>query len=86
MRLCYTENDTVVLDPNVQVQATMREVFRRFERVTIKMLNLLNYNLLLTSTLVISQTLSGQSPRHGAMHSMFSGRFVRSNQLSQSCS
>ena len=31
MGLCYTENDTVVLDPNVQVQATIREVFRRFE-------------------------------------------------------
>jgi hypothetical protein len=31
MGLCYTESDTVVLDPNVQVQATIREVFHRFE-------------------------------------------------------
>jgi hypothetical protein len=31
MGLCYTESDTVVLDPDVQVQATIREVFHRFE-------------------------------------------------------
>src|SRR2546421_8012349 len=31
MGLCYTESDTVVLDPNVQVQATIGEVFHRFE-------------------------------------------------------
>jgi len=31
MGLCYTESDTIVLDPNVQVQATIREVFHRFE-------------------------------------------------------
>src|SRR5579859_3297848 len=31
MGLCYTESDTVVLDPNLQVQATIREVFHRFE-------------------------------------------------------
>src|SRR5437763_2529983 len=30
--LCYTESDTVVLDPNVQVQATIREVFHSFEQ------------------------------------------------------
>ena len=30
MGLSYTESDTVVLDPNVQVQATIREVFERF--------------------------------------------------------
>ena len=29
--LCYTESDTIVLDPNVQVQATIREVFHSFE-------------------------------------------------------
>src|SRR5437763_16705400 len=29
--LTYTESDTVVLDPNVQVQATIREVFHSFE-------------------------------------------------------
>jgi DNA invertase Pin-like site-specific DNA recombinase len=29
--LCYTESDTIVLDPNMQVQATMREVFHSFE-------------------------------------------------------
>jgi DNA invertase Pin-like site-specific DNA recombinase len=29
--LCYTESDTIVLDPNVQVQTTIREVFHRFE-------------------------------------------------------
>ena len=29
--LCYTENNTIVLDPNVQVQATIREVFHSFE-------------------------------------------------------
>lgn len=29
--LSYTESETVVLDPNVQVQATIREVFHRFE-------------------------------------------------------
>ncbi|HEX6477234.1 MAG TPA: recombinase family protein [Ktedonobacteraceae bacterium] len=29
--LCYTESDTIGLDPNVQVQATMREVFHCFE-------------------------------------------------------
>src|SRR5262245_62847673 len=29
--LCYTESDMVVLDPNLQVQATIREVFRSFE-------------------------------------------------------
>src|SRR5262245_33988180 len=28
--LCYTENDTIVLDPNLQVQATIGEVFRSF--------------------------------------------------------
>lgn len=28
--LCYTESDTIVLDPDVQVQATLREVFRSF--------------------------------------------------------
>src|SRR5579859_2724587 len=32
MGLCYTESDTVVLDPNVQVQATIVEVFHRFEQ------------------------------------------------------
>src|SRR2546421_2529563 len=31
MGLCYTESDTIVLDPNVQVQATIREVFHSFE-------------------------------------------------------
>src|SRR5947209_2320674 len=30
--LCYTESDTIVLDPNVQVQATIREVFHSFEQ------------------------------------------------------
>src|SRR5947209_10909893 len=30
--LCYTESDTVVLDPNVQVQATIGEVFHSFEQ------------------------------------------------------
>jgi DNA invertase Pin-like site-specific DNA recombinase len=29
--LCYTESDTIVLDPNVQVQATIQEVFHSFE-------------------------------------------------------
>jgi hypothetical protein len=29
--LCYTETDTIVLDPNMQVQATLREVFASFE-------------------------------------------------------
>jgi DNA invertase Pin-like site-specific DNA recombinase len=29
--LCYTEADAVALDPNVQVQATIREVFRSFQ-------------------------------------------------------
>jgi DNA invertase Pin-like site-specific DNA recombinase len=29
--LCYTESDTIVLDPNVQVQATIGEVFHSFE-------------------------------------------------------
>src|SRR5215471_6205861 len=29
--LCYTEADAIVLDPNVQVQATIREVFHSFE-------------------------------------------------------
>ncbi len=29
--LSYTESDTIVLDPNMQVQATMREVFHSFE-------------------------------------------------------
>jgi DNA invertase Pin-like site-specific DNA recombinase len=29
--LCYTESDTIVLDPNVQVQATIREVIRLFQ-------------------------------------------------------
>jgi DNA invertase Pin-like site-specific DNA recombinase/predicted DNA-binding transcriptional regulator AlpA len=29
--LCYTESDKVVLDPNLQVQASIREVFRTFE-------------------------------------------------------
>jgi DNA invertase Pin-like site-specific DNA recombinase len=29
--LCYTEADAVVLDPNLQVQATIREVFRSFQ-------------------------------------------------------
>src|SRR2546428_9944584 len=29
--LCYTESGTIVLDPNVQVQATIREVFHSFE-------------------------------------------------------
>jgi DNA invertase Pin-like site-specific DNA recombinase len=29
---CYTESDQVVLDPDLQVQATIREVFRRFEQ------------------------------------------------------
>ena len=28
--LCYTESDTIVLDPNAQVQATIREVFHSF--------------------------------------------------------
>lgn len=28
--LCYTESDTIVLDPDVQVQATIQEVFRSF--------------------------------------------------------
>ena len=28
--LCYTERDTVVLDPDLQVQASIREVFRSF--------------------------------------------------------
>ena len=32
MGLCYTESDTVVLDSNMQVQATIREVFHRFEQ------------------------------------------------------
>jgi DNA invertase Pin-like site-specific DNA recombinase/uncharacterized protein YndB with AHSA1/START domain len=31
MGLCYTESDTIVLDPDLQVQATIREVFQRFE-------------------------------------------------------
>ena len=30
--LCYTESDSIVLDPNVQVQATIREVFHSFEQ------------------------------------------------------
>ena len=29
--LSYTESDTIVLDPNVQVQATIREIFHSFE-------------------------------------------------------
>jgi len=29
---CYTESDTIVLDPDLQVQATIREVFHCFER------------------------------------------------------
>jgi DNA invertase Pin-like site-specific DNA recombinase len=29
---CYIESDQVVLDPDLQVQATIREVFRRFEQ------------------------------------------------------
>jgi DNA invertase Pin-like site-specific DNA recombinase len=29
--LCYTDSDRIVLDPNLQVQASIREVFRRFE-------------------------------------------------------
>src|SRR5256712_7215115 len=29
--LCYTENETIVLDPNVQVQGTIGEVFQSFE-------------------------------------------------------
>jgi DNA invertase Pin-like site-specific DNA recombinase len=28
--LCYTESDTIVLDPDLQVQATIQEVFRSF--------------------------------------------------------
>jgi DNA invertase Pin-like site-specific DNA recombinase len=30
--LCYTESDSIVLDPNVQVQATIRAVFHSFEQ------------------------------------------------------
>ena len=30
MGLCYTESETVVLDPDLQVQATIQEVFRSF--------------------------------------------------------
>lgn len=30
MGLCYTENGAIVLDPDLQVQATIREVFRSF--------------------------------------------------------
>src|SRR5438067_1664325 len=30
MGLCYTESDTIVLDPDMQVQATIQEVFRTF--------------------------------------------------------
>jgi DNA invertase Pin-like site-specific DNA recombinase len=30
--LCYTESQTIALDPNVQVQATIREVFHCFEQ------------------------------------------------------
>ncbi len=29
--LCYTESDRIVLDPDLQVQATIREVFRSFQ-------------------------------------------------------
>jgi Recombinase len=29
--LCYTEGDGIVLDPDLQVQATIREVFQRFQ-------------------------------------------------------
>lgn len=29
--LCYTERDEIVLDPDLQVQASIREVFRSFE-------------------------------------------------------
>jgi DNA invertase Pin-like site-specific DNA recombinase len=29
--LCYSEANTIVLDPNLQVQATIREVFRSFQ-------------------------------------------------------
>src|SRR3989440_7802426 len=32
MGMGYTESDTIVLDPNVQVQATIREVFHSFEQ------------------------------------------------------
>lgn len=31
IRLCYTEKDMIVLDPDLQVQASIREVFRSFE-------------------------------------------------------
>ena len=30
--LCYTENEVVVLDPDLQVQASIREVFRSFQQ------------------------------------------------------
>ena len=30
--LCYTEADAIVLDPDLQVQTSMREVFRRFQQ------------------------------------------------------
>src|SRR5215469_9249187 len=29
--LCYTDSDCIALDPDLQVQATMREVFQRFQ-------------------------------------------------------